>query len=154
MINWNYIAHIIKDVFGLEGTVLHYGEDTTLASILNGSEFGVETWGLYTNYYNQLFIPNFHHWDIGLNNSYFGHDFCNLFLSFNYHPAVIARPTGERALSIARLLKKNGLIVLVNAGNWADDLNSVFGVRQDLINQIQRFSAFKNANVRVFQNDL
>ncbi len=144
------IAHMIRDVFGYPKTCLYYGESHALVDLLNGPEHGIQTYHLYTR--DRAPIDDAHHWEIALNDSFYGHDYCELFVSCNYNPVVQYGSPVDVAIQLSKLMKHNGLVFLVNAGTWADNLGDFMTLRSDLIAELKSFYLLRDQNVKVYQN--
>lgn len=145
----NFIGHIIKDVFDPVSPAIVYGTSYGLIDTLRGPEFGVETWGLVSSQppeHNSAFL-----WESTVNDSHFGRDFANLFVSLDYHYDVQGHFVDATALHIYHLMKDDGMILTVNPGNWAERLAVVLDRRQDIANEIKRYSIFAGQDVRVYQ---
>lgn len=144
------IAHMIRDVFGRPKTCIYYGESGALVELLNGLEHGIQTFQLYTN--PDISIKEAHHWEVAINDSFYGYDYCELFISCNYNPTVMYGSPTDVAIQLSRLMKHNGLVFLVNPGAWADDLHGFMPSRQDLVDELKSYHLLKDQNVKVYQN--
>lgn len=144
------IAHMVRDVFGYPKTCLYYGESRALVDLLNGPEHGIQTYHLYTR--ERKIIEEAHHWEIALNDSFYGHNYCELFISCNYNPIVQYGSSMDVAIQVSKLMKHNGLVFTVNAGSWADSLGDFMHYRADLVDKLQSFHMLRDQNVKVYQN--
>lgn len=148
--NLEHVGHIIKDVFDPSGAAIVYGPPFDLIEKLREPTFGIETWGLYHSS-GETTSDLAHQWKAGLDPTYFGFDFCNLFLSIGYNPSIPSIRTFPLALQIAQLMKKGGHVLLVNPGTWAKHIPGMLRPRMGLTAEVQSYSMFKNENVMVFQ---
>lgn len=91
-------------------------------------------------------------WAIEMNDTFFGHDYCDLFMSINYNPWLFYRNYDFIADNLRNFMKKNGLIFLVNPGDWAKDLGNKFPLREDLIMEARRYYLLNNQKVLIYEN--
>ena len=148
-INFEHLAHIIRDVFDPQGPTVLYGTDHELITTLRESEHGIEAWRLYTD----AKLSNDEHafnWLMEYNDSYFGFDYAELFMCFGYSPSKVRDPD-VCALQVARLLKPGGLVVLSGFNRWAVNLSGVLRARDDLVYELEAYSFFRNKSVEVYQ---
>lgn len=148
--NWNHVAHIVRDVFNPQEGVIYYGYEHDLIDALRAPEHSIEAWGLYTDRVQTL-NDRIKEWAWQGNNTFFGHDFAELFISFNYAPYIhhgYREMVAERMSELLR--QKNGLIFLVNPGDWISEFDKFFSLRPDLVSEIQRYSMFQKENVIVY----
>lgn len=147
--NWEFVAHIIRDVFDVSDGVVYFGTDLSGIEVLRRSEHGIETWGLCRSDDD---LPGYcHNWQYDMDPSFFGYEFANLFFSFNYNPPLVYDDESGMAFRIARTLDKGGYVWAVGQSMWASKLGSVLRPRPDLAIEICRYSMFATQPVRVFQ---
>jgi hypothetical protein len=149
-LNWNFVAHIVRDVFPTQKQIVCFGSPFDLIDVLRTPEHGREAWGLYAGE-GDVDSPYIHAWDYETKPSFFGLSFCNLLISFDYSPPVPDGSTTDIAIRIAQLLKDDGLIFLTNPGSWADHLPYFLRERTDLEYEIQRYSTFMTQDIQVYQ---
>lgn len=148
-INYEHLAHIIRDVFNPHGPVILYGTDHELITTLRKPEHGIEAWRLYTD----AKVSNDEHsfnWLMEYNDSYFGFDYAELFISFGYSPSKVRDPD-VTALQVARLLKPGGLALVAGFNRWAVNLSGALCHREDLVDKLEAYSFFRNKGVQVLQ---
>lgn len=155
-----HIAHIIRDVFKIDkhSNVVCFQGDDKLLYELRKPEHGIEAWGLHHEG-TPLDPPRAgglsRYWEIGYNDSHYGREFCDLFISLDYltaHPDL----TIQTVVTLWKLMKPQGLILLTNP--TLNDANFQWGnfhIRQDLIDELRSYTLFaKKKNVLVLQNDI
>lgn len=150
LFNWYYFAHAIKDVFDPPDSVIVYGEDHSLLPILSSSEFGIECWGLFTNPEIES-QDRIYNWFIGVDGTHFGLDFCKLFISVGYDPALLSVTSTHSALGVLDLMVDGGKVLAINSGEWSSELPKLFYRRIDLERELKRFSMLKDQDVKVYE---
>lgn len=153
----SHFVHIIRDTFSRDETLnlTIYGEDEDdLLNEFRKPQHGIESWGLFTspdpNKVSEVSYA--HYWKIGMENSWFGTDFSRLFISRDYTPSSWL---GSDALGVARciygFLKDEGYVVLINSGIDTEPFGRMFNVREDIVDNLERFTMLKYEDVKVFQ---
>lgn len=148
---WYFIAHILKDIFNPQDNIIIYDSPKEIEvgiETFHSSEFGIETWGLHSDY-GYLDHPKYHFWLSGINNTFYGEEFAELFFSWGYSPGT--HDTMNTALQTRHLMRPDGFVVLVNPGGWANDLSLPMRRRRDLAGKLKRYNLFLNEDVRVYQ---
>ncbi len=148
-INYEHLAHIIRDVFAPEGKILHLGEDTGFRDIMESSEHSVETWGI--NFAPQGSNTHYRTWNPA-NNPYYSYDSMNLIFSYNYNPppGLWSNSKREIALKLQRLLEVGGFMLLVNPGDWATYIGGVSTRWPKTEQELKRYSILAEQDVRVY----
>lgn len=146
-LNWNFVAHILKDVFNPVSPVVTYGTGFELIEILRGPEFGIETWGLYSHTVDDPIDYSFY-WEIGYNDSHFGQNFCNLFVSFDYNLELKDHMVLNAVSNIHRLMEDNAFLCIPD---WTDKLLEYFEPRPDMIKELRRYSILQDKEISVYQ---
>jgi hypothetical protein len=147
--NWDHAAHVVRDVFGNRGFTIYYGEDPEFTETLRTSTHGIGAFLMHSNVEKRFHFDYERYWCIGTN-MFFDADTCDFLISFDYDPVFHGSPFGIPPY-IDRLMKREGLIFLVNPGRWAEYLGDMFILRKDLQAEVKRYSMFKNENVLVYE---
>jgi SAM-dependent methyltransferase len=151
--NWNHVAHIIRDVFKNTSFTLCYQEDMDLLDTLHTAEHGIGAMRLWSALEPPLEnSENSYYWPAGINGMFFGDDCVDLFISINYDPEIFNNNYDQVAQEIKRVLKSGGFILAVNPGNWASSLESEFTADSQIVKEIKRYSLFNNKDVRIYEN--
>lgn len=159
----DFLVHIIRDLFSNHNTPIYYGEDIFFLKTLRKPEHGVGAFLLHSNCNNgwNLLEDNNQYeissdlckgWAIELNDTFFGEDYCDLFMSINYNPWLFYRNYQFIAENLSKFMKKNGLVFLVNPGDWSAALGDKMKLREDLIIEAKRFSLLSNQRVIIYEN--
>lgn len=150
--NWDYAAHIIRDVFPQRVFTTLYGRSKELIDVLHTPEHSIGAFLLHTE--RQKYFSNDYckYWEAGVNGMHFGESICDLFISFNYDPELLNGDTNMVARQIKNFLKSGGFAMLVNPGVWANDLGKYLIFNAQVETEIKRYSMFKNQNVLVYEN--
>ncbi len=165
MMNNNFLCHVIRDVFNPTGQVVLYGENLDLFDTLYAPEHSIGAYMLHSDYsvldpkdfktsanVKNANIDLVKQWPLEYNNCFFGLDFCELFVSVNYDPVMLINNFYGAATNIKSMMKKNGLLFLVNPGVWSYNLDLFFDVRFDLIHEIHKYRIFKDDKILVYEN--
>jgi hypothetical protein len=148
--NWRFFAHILKDVVDPRSPLIYYGDDYDLVPVLRDPEFGVESWHLYYGEGDSPYEHSFS-WLPEINDSYFGHDYCDTFVSVNYaHPINFGSPE-QLSHQIYELMKRGGVIVLVNPAFWASGLFDVFSRNYHAEDLFRSYAMLAHEEVVVFE---
>jgi len=147
--NWDYVAHIVRDVFHPHDTIINYGRDQDLIDVFRSSEHDIEAWGLYTG---RMECPHDYarEWEWPEDDTFFGQDFADVFMSFNYAPRVLPQHRILIAERVSWTLHKDGFVFFVNPGDWVSEFDRVLTERIDLIAEIKRFHMFRDETVMVY----
>lgn len=147
-LNNSYAAHIIRDIFAPTDRVVCYSATYDLVKELRKPEHGIEAWHLYTGDETESDISR--RWNIETDDTFFGLNFCKLFISIDYDPLVTRQY--DVAVSVDRFMASKGYVFLVNPGEWASKLIELYPPRYDLVHDIKSYSMFKDESVVVLQN--
>lgn len=148
-LNWDHVAHIIRDVFNPKDSVISFSDDFDIINTLRKPEHSVESWGLYSS---GTIVEHTYarYWRYALDDTHFGYDFCPLFISIDYTP-IIYGPSEDGLHKIRKLMKDDGYVFLVNPGDWAEGIEYEFKVRDDLVKEIKSYYMFQEDKVLVLQ---
>lgn len=151
--SWNFVGHIIRDVFPSPSPVIVYGENYMSLNSFRSSEHGIETFLLHSDpRCRNIDLEFVYYWEIGINYSFFGNRFCNLFVSIDYDPRPLFDKQKEVNNQIKFLMNDGGKLFLVNPGSWANELENVFTRKSEIEKEIKRFTMFKHEKVYVYEN--
>lgn len=151
--NWDFVAHSIRDVFFGKTPILVYGNDLSVLDSFRSSVHALETFVVHSEKNDKKMNKMYSYfWDIGEGNLFFNNNFCDLFLSIEYDPIINHEKYHEIFLSLKNVLKKNGFIILVNPGSWAKRIGDYFEYREDMSNELKRYFMFKEKNVFIYEN--
>ena len=151
--NWNHVAHIIRDIFKNNSFTVCYQENMNLANILYTAEHGIGAMRLWSALEAPLEnSENNYYWPAGLNPILFSDDCVDLFISINYDPEIFNNNYDQVAQEIKRVLKPGGFILAVNPGKWASNLESEFIADSQIEKEIKRYSLFTDKDVYVYEN--
>lgn len=150
--NYDFIAHVIRDIFPVNSFTIIYDSETILKDTLSNSEHGIGAFLLHTERDSSESLTNGYFWEAGWNHPFFTPDSADLFISINYNPELNGNHYNNVALQLSSVLKSNGLIFLVNPGEWANELSSIFSLRYDLIKECKRYKLLLEENVFVYEN--
>jgi hypothetical protein len=148
--NYGHVAHIIRDVFRPEDSVICYGKDEALAlkSTLRSPEHGTEAFTLHS----EKNTSSGRMWNLPFDNSHFGFNYCKLFISLGYAPSIdLETGATNMALRIASLMKPGGLILLLNPAIEYTVLIDMLTRRQDLEKKMKSYSEFMDQKVVVLE---
>lgn len=148
--NWDFVAHIVRDLFPVDGQVLYFGADKQFVDTMRKPEHGVEVFMVH----NELDIiddDHCHYWMVpGINGHYHGPASTDLFLSFGYDPLLdYPRKTAQL---IAETMRPGGIVVVTNPGAWGYDLYEFLPESKSLIREMRRYSLFKDEMVLAYEN--
>lgn len=151
--NFQHVAHIIRDVFKETSFTVCYEEEKKLSSILWSSEHGIGAFSLWSG----TSAPaqnedNRYYWPAGMNGMFFGDNCVDLFVSINYNPTLFDENSLQVAEEIKRVLKPKAFIFACNPGLWADNLNKLFFRNKIYEKEIKKYSLFSKENVLVYEN--
>jgi hypothetical protein len=150
--DWDYVAHIIRDVFPQTTFTTLYGRSKELLDVLHTPKHGIGAFMMHTERGKYLSNDECKYWEAGINGIYFGQSICDLFISFNYDPELLNDDTDMVARQIKSFLKPGGFAMVVNPGVWANDLGKYLTINAQVETEIKRYSMFKNENVLVYEN--
>lgn len=151
--NWNHVAHIIRDVFKNTSFTVCYQGDTDLSDTLYTNEHGIGAIRLWSALEAPLEnSENNYYWLAGLNSMLFSDGCVDLFISINYDPEIFDDNYDQVAQEIKRVLKPGGFILAVDPGKWASNLESEFTADSQIEKEIKRYSLFNNKDVRIYEN--
>lgn len=151
-----HTAHILYDLFydRRKGNWANYDYDTSLIEEMRSPEFSVEMWGLHSTLSEKKEIEEgfVHYWNIGVDNTFYGPDWCDVFLWLNYSPNISSN-INELVRTLTDFMKENGLIVIVNSPIPELDFLNRKGLksRDDIISDIKSYTLFANENVLVWE---
>jgi hypothetical protein len=163
MYDVNFIAHIIRDIFTNRDNTIVFGECPELLECLYSPAHSIGAYMLHTNQSNNWkpkhlydglkYAPTdaIKSWYIKENDSFFGANFCDLFISINYQVEDIGDPL-KIVGNIKKVMKPNSIGFIVNPGSWASEVENFNVVRYDLIKEVKRYSMFRNEKVLVYEN--
>lgn len=163
MFDVNFISHIIRDIFPYRGNTIIFGEYSELLDCFYSPEHSIGAYMLHCNkangwkpeylYSSLKYAPHdaIKGWYIQENDSFFGADFCDLFISINYKVDNIGHPI-KIAENIKNVMKPNAIGLIVNPGIWASEMMNLNKVNYDLIKEVKRYSIFRNEQVLVYEN--
>jgi hypothetical protein len=161
---YDHLVHIVRDIFPNKENIIYYGEDVAFLETLHSPEHGLGAFLLHSNPEDDWSLSKqtsklktvnkamCKGWVIEFNDSFFGEDFCDLFISFSYSPWMLHENYSFVALNIKKLLKPNGLIFAVDPGDWSMCLGDHMTLREDLVKEVKRYSLLKNKEVFVYEN--
>lgn len=152
--NWNHVAHIIRDVFPETAMTVVYGEDEEFIRTLRSNEHSIGAFMVHTNRQRIDLDDMTKCWDAGVNGIFFGMDACDLFVSIGYDPPSLHpqyNPT-LLAMTIRHLLKPNGLAFIVNPGDWACMMPVVAKRNRDKEQEVKRYQLFAHEKVAVYES--
>ena len=151
--NWNHVAHIIRDVFKNTSFTVCYQGDTDLSDTLYTNEHGIGAIRLWSALEAPLEnSENNYYWPAGLNPMLFSDGCLDLFISIGYDPEVFNNDYQHVAEEIKRVLKPGGFAFVVNPGTWASHLATKLMPDIQIEKEIKRYSLFKNEDVYVYEN--
>lgn len=151
--NWNHVAHIIRDVFKNTSFTVCYQGDTDLSDTLYTNEHGIGAIRLWSALEAPLEnSENNYYWPAGLTPMLFSDGCVDLFISINYDPEIFDDNYDQVAQEIKRVLKPGGFILAMNPGKWASNLESEFTADSQIEKEIKRYSLFNNKDVRIYEN--
>ena len=81
--DWNYVAHIIRDVFPQRTFTTLYGRSKELLDILRTPKHGIGAFMMHTEREKYFSNDECKYWEAGVNGMHFGESICDLFISFN-----------------------------------------------------------------------
>lgn len=148
--NYEFVGHIIKDVFDPQSPVVVYGTQFDLVDTLRlHPEFGVETWGLQTT--DKKNRDHIYYWNAPYDDTHFGRNYAELIVSLDYKYNIEDQFKDSMAVRVHHLLKDDHILFLVDPGNWADSIHKIFSRRYDLEAEVKQYSMFTRQNVFVYQ---
>lgn len=149
----NFITHVIKDVFDPQSPVMVYGGDFELVNTLRTPEFSNESWGLTPDQYLTFpgAQPYVWYWKIPYNDTHFGRDYTDLFVSIECEWNPDADLLDGIALRIMLLLKNGGHALIIDPGTWDGSLEKVFARDSQLEREVMRYSMFAGHDVAVYR---
>jgi len=151
--NWNHVAHIIRDIFKNNSFTVCYQENMDLANTLYTAEHGIGAMRLWSALEAPLEnSENNYYWPAGLNPMLFSDDCVDLFISINYDPEIFNNNYDQVAEEIKRVLKPGGFVFVVDPGTWASHLATKLIPDTQIEKEIKRYSMFKNESVYVYEN--
>lgn len=150
--DWDYVVHIIRDVFRERTFTTVYGRDKELVDVLRTPQHSIGAFMLHTEREKYFSNDWCKYWEAGVDGMYFGELTCDLFISFNYDPKLLNGDTDMTASQIKNFLKPGGFAMVVNPGVWANDLGKYLTINAQVETDIKRYSIFKNENVLVYEN--
>jgi hypothetical protein len=150
--NWNFVAHIIRDIFPQRIFTTLYGRNKELLDVLRTPEHGIGAFMLHTERGKYFSNDHCKYWEAGVNDVYFSESVCDLFISFNYDPELLNGDTDMLARQIKNFLKPGGFAMIVNPGIWADDFERHLTINAQVETEIKRYSMFSQQDVSVYEN--
>jgi SAM-dependent methyltransferase len=151
--NWNHVAHIIRDVFKNTSFTVCYQGDMDLANTLYTTEHGIGAIRLWSALEAPLEnSENNYYWPAGLTPMLFSDGCVDLFVSINYDPEIFDDNYGQVVQEIKRVLKPGGFAFVVNPGAWASDLVTELTLDSQIEKEIKRYSLFTDKDVYVYEN--
>ena len=151
--NWNHVAHIIRDVFKNTFFTVCYQGDTDLSDTLYTNEHGIGAMRLWSALEAPLEnSENNYYWPAGLNPMLFSDGCVDLFISINYDPEIFNNNYDQVAQEIKRVLKPGGFAFIVNPGAWVSDLVTELTLDSQIEKEIKRYSLFTDKDVYVYEN--
>lgn len=163
MFDVNFISHIIRDIFPYRNNTILFGEYPELLDCLYSPQHSIGAYMLHCNQSNNWKPDHLYRelkyapadaikgWLIKENDSFFGVDFCDLFISINYKIDDIGDPV-RIAKSIKRVMKPNSIGFIVNPGSWASEIANFNRVDYSLMREVKRYSMFRDEKVLVYEN--
>ena len=150
--DWDYVAHIIRDIFPQRIFTTLYGRSQELVDTLRTPEHSIGAFMLHTE--REKYISNdwSKYWEAGVDGMHFGESICDLFISFDYDPELLNGDTDMVAKQIKNFLKPGGFAMVVNPGIWADDLGKHLAINAQVETEIKRYSMFSQQDVSVYEN--
>ncbi|MFZ4104905.1 hypothetical protein [Flavobacterium sp.] len=151
--NWNFVAHIIRDIFADTNFTICYELDKQLSETLKKPEHSIGAFSMYTSL-NALAenIDERYYWAAGRSGMFFEEECADLFISINYDPEILDNDYENVANVIQKVLRPGGFAMLVNPGIWAAAVGGSLLQNISLENEIKRYSIFKDEDVRVYEN--
>lgn len=153
--NYNFLCHIIRDIFNRKSNILIYGDITeslALRSIMLSNEHSMGSFILHTDRNHEEYFEETAYWEMGINGPYVGYNYSDLFISLNYNPELLNSNYDFIAEQIKCLLKHNGHAVIVNPGNWASNLTSYLYLNKELTKEAQKYSMLSKEKVFIYEN--
>lgn len=151
-INNHFIAHVIRDTFVEKNFTVIYGNDTTLRDTLLLPEHSIGAFQMHSDQGSEIKYDNCEFWNIGLDNPHISYGDVDLFISINYNPELQSINKDKIATQIKNLLKPKAKILLVNPGNWADNIKQFLCIDLYSTTNVKRYSMFKDQDVVVYEN--
>lgn len=151
-LKYDHFSHILRDVLGVRDGVraIVYGEDTDLMETMRRPEHGIETWMLYTSDAVEIEHEQAFYWEIGINGAYFGEDFCDLFVMYDYAPVFYEGVTDLQALRyIYNLMATDGLGIFVNSSMKVEKIHGRFRLETGIADQMKQYGLLYDQNVVV-----
>jgi len=153
--NWSFIAHTVRDVFPKPISPIIYGNDASCLDVFWSPQHSMGLNIIYSDNF-EIYPAKEHYgnvfpWALDQGGTTYGPGYCDLFMSFDYTPAKSEGREVEMAREIHKLMKRGGFIFLSNPGPWADVFYGRLNLRQDLVDEIKRYSMFKNEKVFVYE---
>jgi len=150
--SYEFLAHVVRDVFPNNGFTIIYDSDFSFREILAKPEHGIGAYCLHTERDANDFPEYAYFWEAGWNHPFFSPDSADLLICLDYEPELIDNYYHNIAIQIGSVLKPGGLVLLINPGIWASELDSVFSIRYDLIKECKRYKFLSEENVIVYEN--
>ncbi len=154
--NYNFLCHIIKDVFPKKQNILIYNDidnATKLRSVMANSEHSMGSFILHTDRSKREYFDEVAYWEIGINSPYVGFNYADLFISINYNPKTHLDDSNDFiAEQIKGVLKNGGQTLLINPGKWASELDCYLKLNSSLIKELKKYSMLSNEKVFVYEN--
>lgn len=149
--NWNFFAHIIRDVFPAPIKPLIYGHDLECLDAFRSNAHSLGFLLLYDNEKLDTRPSFVHYWSIYEANMHFGRGYCDLFVNIGGPSDYPMGGRGSKIDHLDGLMEKGGFILLVDPGEWALGLRSVFREREDLANEMKCYSMLEDREVEVYE---
>lgn len=146
--NWNFFSHILRDVFPKFQTPLIYGSDITCIDTFRSQDHSLGFHLLYTG--KALVKPKKYIFDESLANRqcFWGLEYCDLFVALEQDANIKLKSDIEYLISI---MKSGGFVFLLGDHSWGEDLDNTFILRKDLVDEVKRYTMFKDEEVFVYE---
>jgi len=150
--NWDFFTHVIRDVFNPEDSIVCYNKAYPFLEFARNSKHSLETWVLNSDEALSINSEFIHFWN-PMTESFFGNDFCKLFIAFEHDPKLFSEryDSFEETIKIIELMKSGGIILLIDSYLDGLNLSAIFKQRLDLEKQTKQYSFLRDRNILVYQ---
>jgi hypothetical protein len=150
--NYDFLAHIIRDLFSNRNFTLIYGADQILRIKLLEPQHSVGAFQLHTERSNIEDTFEYRFWEAGINNPFVNYGDVDLFISINYKPNLYFDNSMKMGLQVKNLLKPGGKAMVVNPGSWARDLKTLMRVDGVTTREARRYSILRDQDILIYEN--
>lgn len=150
--NYNYLAHIIRDTFSNTGFTIYYGLDKGFVNTLRSNEHSIGAFQMHSEHSAVDLDNDSYYWYAGVNGMFFDDSSCDLFISFNYNPYVNIHHMSNAMKSISNVMKPGGLVFLFDKGEMFNEIPDTFINRWDLVKELKRYKILADKEVFVYES--